>query len=116
MVEAHDVGGIEVCHQDSVVGVRQREVKLDVEGEDVAPPPLAGKLKTWKFDKGKQRVTDLTIGTAVVTLKGKHSLKDDRVGGVGGLVRRFKAAQPGGGARRLVRMIAEEVVQQDIGV
>jgi hypothetical protein len=51
-----------------------------------------------------------------VALKGEYSLEDDCIGRVGGLLCRFKVAQPGGGAWRLVRVIAEEVAQQDIGV
>lgn len=61
VVEAHNLGGVEVRHQDGVVGVGKRKVEVHVEIESDTPSPLAGKLETRKFDERKKRVADLSF-------------------------------------------------------
>jgi hypothetical protein len=115
-IEAEHLVDSQALHDGNMICVSERQISLDVQIECPAVTPLAGEVDPRHFEERKERIADCLFGLPVEPLQGEDHLEDHGIAGVDFDLASLDAAEILGSSWRLLRMICQEMPQQDIGV
>lgn len=99
-----------------MVGVGEGDILVNVQGESLMISALAGQDDSREIDQGEYGGSNRGFRPAILALKSEDRLEDHEVGNAHLDLATFDSGEVGGGARGLVRMILEEVAQQNVRV
>ena len=116
LVEADDLAELELFHEYGVVGVHEGEIEVNVQVEYLAKASLAGQDDTWELDQGKDVVSNCGLGVPVLPLQREYRFEDDRFGDADSDFPTLNPGKVGGRFGRLLRVVLEEMAEEDVGV